>query len=86
MKRATKRNPFRGLDRFRLTGADADAPVQYEGDLAFDELVLAAADLHIEVMDDDHLWICVHGVHINVLYGSKTVLVENDECEWSVQV
>ena len=75
--------------RWRLSGFDKAADFDLSEDSSFDELVLPNAGVHLEVMNDHpaHLWMCVKGVHVNVHYADKTVMVR-DECQdgWTMVV
>jgi len=72
---------------WRLSGYDKAADFDLEEDSDFDEFALPNAGVHVEVMRDRpaHLWMCVCGVHLNVDYAHKTVMVR-DECEGGWQM
>jgi len=61
----------------------------------FDEVVIGygehpeAGFIHLEVMSDDHLWMDVCGLKINVLFGRREVHLSDEtdvhDCGWKVR-
>jgi|AMWB02.1.fsa_nt_gi hypothetical protein len=73
-------------DTDRYEGPAIDLRFQERDAVEFDELVICdpkhpdGGFIHLEVMDEGHLWMDVCGVKVDVYYQGRTVSVQN-ECE-----